>query len=163
MTSWNSVYDVLLNTVIPCLHTVIVPFFKRIACLRERDGPILPNLNLPSRDLNPHQVNLCGERDRSGGHEIWGTFVGAVVSLRVLRTSDFINDLDTQLLHNHSSLVIFDRRNPRQTAYYSRQGNRRPPVRASRQQTATQATGGHHETTGFNDDCLKDFVHTLRL
>ena len=22
--SWNSVYDVLLNTVIPCLHTVIV-------------------------------------------------------------------------------------------------------------------------------------------
>jgi len=23
---WNSVYDVLLNTVIPCLHTVIVSF-----------------------------------------------------------------------------------------------------------------------------------------
>ena len=24
MASWNSVYDVLLNTVIPCLHTVIL-------------------------------------------------------------------------------------------------------------------------------------------
>ena len=41
------------------------------------------------------------------------TVVGVVVIVRVLRTSDFIDDLDTQLLHNHPSLVVFDRRNPR--------------------------------------------------
>ena len=39
-----------------------------------------------------------------------------VVSVRVLRTSDIIDDLDTQLLHNHPSLVVFDRRNPRHIA-----------------------------------------------
>ena len=42
---------------------------------------------------------------------------GVVVSVRVLRTSDFINDLDTQLLYNRLSLVVFDRRNPRLTGH----------------------------------------------
>ena len=51
------------------LHTA-APFFERITCLRERDGPTLPNLNLPSRDLNARQVKRRGERSRSGGHEI---------------------------------------------------------------------------------------------
>ena len=97
------------------LHTA-VPFFERITCLRERDGLTLPNLNLPSRDLNARQVKRRGERNRSGGHEIWGTVVDVVVSVRVLRTSDIIDDLDTQLLHNHPSLVVFDRRNPRHIA-----------------------------------------------
>jgi len=46
------------------------PFFERITCLRERDGPTLPNLNLPSRDLNAREVKRRGERSRSGGHEI---------------------------------------------------------------------------------------------
>jgi len=33
-----------------------------------------------------------------------------VVGLRVLHTFDFIDDLHTQLFHNHSSLVMFERR-----------------------------------------------------
>jgi len=51
------------------LHTT-VPFFKRITYLQERDGLTLPNLNLPSRDLNARQAKRRGERSRTGGHEI---------------------------------------------------------------------------------------------
>jgi len=46
------------------------PFFERITCLRERDGPTLLNLNLLSRDLNARQVKRRGEGSRCGGHEI---------------------------------------------------------------------------------------------
>ena len=38
-----------------------------------------------------------------------------VVGVRVLCTLDFINYLRTQLFHNHPSLVMFGRRNTRQT------------------------------------------------
>jgi len=50
-------------------------FLERITCLREREGPTLPNLNLPSRDLDARQVKRRGERSRRGGHEIRGTVV----------------------------------------------------------------------------------------
>jgi len=33
-----------------------MPFPERITCLRERVGPTLPHLNLPSRDLDARQV-----------------------------------------------------------------------------------------------------------
>ena len=42
-------------------------------------------------------------------------FVLFVVGAHVVRTLDFINDLHTQLFHNRLSLVMLDRRNPRQT------------------------------------------------
>jgi len=37
------------------------------------------------------------------------------MGVRVLGTLDFINYLHTQLFHNHPDLVMFDRRNTRQT------------------------------------------------
>ena len=48
---------------------------ERITGLREREGPTLPNLDLPSRDHDARQMKRRGERSRRGGHEIRGTIV----------------------------------------------------------------------------------------
>jgi len=44
-----------------------MPFPERITCLREQMGLTLPNLDLPSRDLDAYQVKRRGASNRSRG------------------------------------------------------------------------------------------------
>jgi len=88
-------------------------------------------LDLSSRDLDARQLKRRGERSRGGFHEIRGTVVSVAVGVHVLRTFDFIDDLHTQLFHNHPSLVMFDRRKSRRIR----------TLRASGQQAASCSCG----------------------
>jgi len=74
-----------------------------------RDGTLSSSLSIPTSDRLLRPSIDC---ETAPGRRNERSLI-ICCPARALGYTDFIDDLDTQLLHNRPSLVVFDRRNPR--------------------------------------------------